>query len=956
LRLTTWLQDRLKNNPPVAETEAAASKIQAVHRGKKARKQQRDGSDGAEPSQELIRKHSSDLANGAISEALQNLDGDAATAITSSEDASAATKIQAVHRGKRGRKRQKQAREDAKGQSAAATKIQSRHRGKAQRKQGAKAAPTEDANGQSAAATKIQSQHRGKAQHKQGAKAAPTPTVKPQSMATIDDLCAKVSSKMVDHLFNGFQEKVVLGKQLTSPRAKWKPEEPPPEMVKMQELEEVKMQAKTRAAKYAHTTALLARAQRLEEQMKKNKVVEVKLASTLEINTPRFDEGDDADHQGQQEESQSEGAATSTSQPGSKDDGVARSTEEVENARKAKLLVKKLQKDNEDRRRKIMERKVREEDKLRKDLEKREAMRKEAEVTALKAKQELLMQRRKELDKKKALRAQLDAPQMHSKIPKPLYKKMEDNFEKQVLMPELEKRKQALREIREKFEKGPDDIEDHARAYEAKKKQHQQRQMMKQKQEMLKQHAENDEKKPYKGKFQADVRAQQKERKKAMEEKSKEKELRVARQQQYANQVRLKHKPVVDERKREELVELQQKHMSKRSTQCVHVPSSKLSPLDKNARPPQHPKQKKGGGRNIRVNPGLPPVFSANNQPLDRDNGGKYSSSKSEPTSGMTPRDDAERPSSVEGKRQAHRKIRNRSSNDKRPEGIVSPPQQKAKSRFNNGLQDREDELNRKAAEAREKANNFHAQRKKKKKPKPQEPADNNGDDGTIDHLMQKALEAKKKVEVEEKKMEAKYEQNNLDVNVLDESFSEQPLPKSAIEQIDDQSKLSDVYVDEIKAKLEVLQYVQEGETVPPETDIAVVEAGAETALPKAEAETTVPQSESETALPEVDVEAETVLPKVEAEAAPETVLPDAEVEAETVLPEAEVVAATETGSPAAEVEATVPLPESETALPEEGQAGTGTEAEVALPETDIQAEAVLSGAGSEAAQPQEQQ
>jgi hypothetical protein len=46
--------------------------------------------------------------------------------------------------------------------------------------------------------------------------------------------------------------------------------------------------------------------------------------------------------------------------------------------------------------------------------------------------------------------------------------------------------------------------------------------------------------------------------------------------------------------------------------------------------------------------------------------------------------------------------------------------------------------------------------------------------------------------------LEEKYEQNNLDEQVQDESFTEQPLPQIAVEQIDDQSKLSEVYVGKI--------------------------------------------------------------------------------------------------------------------------------------------------------------
>jgi hypothetical protein len=82
--------------------------------------------------------------------------------------------------------------------------------------------------------------------------------------------------------------------------------------------------------------------------------------------------------------------------------------------------------------------------------------------------------------------------------------------------------------------------------------------------------------------------------------------------------------------------------------------------------------------RNIRVSDeGLPDAFSVN---VDRDNGAKYSSSKSEPSSGLTPREvedfasgassREERPSSFDDvKRQApHRKIRKRNNDEKIPE------------------------------------------------------------------------------------------------------------------------------------------------------------------------------------------------------------------------------------------------------------------------------------------------
>jgi hypothetical protein len=46
----------------------------------------------------------------------------------------------------------------------------------------------------------------------------------------------------------------------------------------------------------------------------------------------------------------------------------------------------------------------------------------------------------------------------------------------------------------------------------------------------------------------------------------------------------------------------------------------------------------------------------------------------------------------------------------------VSPPQGKPKSRFSDGLLEREDELNQKAKEARDKANKARIEARKKKK------------------------------------------------------------------------------------------------------------------------------------------------------------------------------------------------------------------------------------------------
>ena len=125
------------------EQEAAAVKIQAVHRGKAARKEVEERKEQEAAAVKIQAVHRGKAARKEVEER--------------KEQEAAAVKIQAVHRGKAARKEV----EERKEQEAAAVKIQAVHRGKAARKE------VEERKEQEAAAVKIQAVHRGKAARKE---------------------------------------------------------------------------------------------------------------------------------------------------------------------------------------------------------------------------------------------------------------------------------------------------------------------------------------------------------------------------------------------------------------------------------------------------------------------------------------------------------------------------------------------------------------------------------------------------------------------------------------------------------------------------------------------------------------------------------------------------------------------------------------------------------------------
>ena len=141
------------------EQEAAAVKIQAVHRGKQTRKEleeKRRDVPEAPPAASAVESDSAAVESmveelvdevSASTEPVGGADND-----DLEEQAAAAVKIQAVHRGKQARKELEEKRE----QEAAAVKIQAVHRGKQARKE------LEEKREMESAALKIQAVHRGK--------------------------------------------------------------------------------------------------------------------------------------------------------------------------------------------------------------------------------------------------------------------------------------------------------------------------------------------------------------------------------------------------------------------------------------------------------------------------------------------------------------------------------------------------------------------------------------------------------------------------------------------------------------------------------------------------------------------------------------------------------------------------------------------------------------------------
>ena len=137
----------------------AAVKIQAVHREKQARKeltkQNEEPDEPSETDEEAVESLVAELVETSVT--LEEGDEADEADVDLDEQAAAAVKIQAMHRGKQARGEMQEQKE----QTAAAVKIQAVHRGKQACKE------LEEQKEQTAAAVKIQAMHRGKQARKE---------------------------------------------------------------------------------------------------------------------------------------------------------------------------------------------------------------------------------------------------------------------------------------------------------------------------------------------------------------------------------------------------------------------------------------------------------------------------------------------------------------------------------------------------------------------------------------------------------------------------------------------------------------------------------------------------------------------------------------------------------------------------------------------------------------------
>ena len=137
----------------------AAVKIQAVHREKQARKeltkQNEEPDEPSETDEEAVESLVAELVDTSVT--LEEGDEADEADVDLDEQAAAAVKIQAMHRGKQARGEMQEQKE----QTAAAVKIQAVQRGKQARKE------LEEQKEQTAAAVKIQAMHRGKQARKE---------------------------------------------------------------------------------------------------------------------------------------------------------------------------------------------------------------------------------------------------------------------------------------------------------------------------------------------------------------------------------------------------------------------------------------------------------------------------------------------------------------------------------------------------------------------------------------------------------------------------------------------------------------------------------------------------------------------------------------------------------------------------------------------------------------------
>jgi len=255
--------------------------------------------------------------------------------------------------------------------------------------------------------------------------------------------------------------------------------------------------------------------------------------------------------------------------------------EHYKKVEETKDFTKKLNEEKAERKRRHQEREKEQRDKIMKEIEEEQKLRqdrlktfeeeKQKRVQELKAKAE---QRKKQLQEMKEL-----TNQEYKKATnyKPLYKKLEEKFNNQVLMPELEKKKAQLAQKRMMYQPiDSKEIQEHAKKVDL-IKQEQETKRLKELQQKQLDYKLNSVSQENRSKF-MEAAIEEEKRKKEEQRKAEEDRKRLLeRKRQYADLVKEMFQPTVDQLKRKEieLAKERLKHPSARRQTLSQNPSSK---------------------------------------------------------------------------------------------------------------------------------------------------------------------------------------------------------------------------------------------------------------------------------------------------------------------------------------------------------------------------------------------
>eukprot|EP00357_Protocruzia_adherens_P032484 CAMPEP_0115025222 /NCGR_PEP_ID=MMETSP0216-20121206/33837_1 /TAXON_ID=223996 /ORGANISM="Protocruzia adherens, Strain Boccale" /LENGTH=583 /DNA_ID=CAMNT_0002399695 /DNA_START=27 /DNA_END=1778 /DNA_ORIENTATION=+ len=232
--------------------------------------------------------------------------------------------------------------------------------------------------------------------------------------------------------------------------------------------------------------------------------------------------------------------------------------EEEKKKKEAQLRIKKYNKDRAEKEKRDQEKRLEAERKMQRDMERRDKELKEKEEKLKEEKVRKMMEHQDRLKKMREERERLGESSKEvykkSKQDKPLFMKIEERFQKQVAMPELEKRKKEIstkRDLYKPLNRG--DLDSHERkvAEEARLKEEQLRREREERYEAWQAHQKAN--KMSESVFMRDMLDREKHNKEVLEQKDIERKELVDKKKKYAEVVKELHAPKIDKTKQLEM-------------------------------------------------------------------------------------------------------------------------------------------------------------------------------------------------------------------------------------------------------------------------------------------------------------------------------------------------------------------------------------------------------------------